>query len=65
MDTLELHIQRQYMLAAKDDLVSAENSLIYQIKQFEKCLIKHLYFNAIVQFLATIGSLLAFMKFMM
>lgn len=59
----EKYEQKKDVLATKDDLFKLESSLRSDIYQLENRLVKQLYWINIVQFLATIGSILAILKF--
>jgi hypothetical protein len=59
----EKYEQKKDVLATKDDLFKMEGSLNSAIYQLENRLVKQLYWINIVQFLATIGSILAILKF--
>ena len=55
--------QKKDVLATKQDLFVFENSLKSELNQLEIRLVKQMYWINIVQFLATIGSILAILKF--
>jgi len=59
----EKYEQKKDVLATKEDLFKTENSLMAAINTLENRLTKQIYWINIVQFLATIGSILAILKF--
>ncbi len=59
----EKYEQKKDVLATKEDLFRTENSLTAALNNLENCLTKQIYWINIVQFLATIGSILAILKF--
>lgn len=59
----EKYEQKKDILATKEDLSNVEKSLKNEIHQLELRLVKQTYWINIVQFLATIGSILAILKF--
>ena len=61
--TEEKYEQKKDVLATKEDLSSVEKSLKHEIHQLELRLVKQIYWINIVQFLATVGSILAILKF--
>jgi hypothetical protein len=60
MNALEL---KKDVLATKEDVSNVEKSLKIEIHQLELRLVKQIYWINIVQFLATIVSILAILKF--
>jgi hypothetical protein len=59
----EKYEQKKDVLATKEDVSNLEISLKNEIHQLELRLVKQTYWINIVQFLATIGSILAILKF--
>jgi hypothetical protein len=59
----EKYEQKKDVLATKEDLLKVESALKSDLYQLENRFTKQLYWVNIVQFLATIGSILAILKF--
>ncbi|MDR0793931.1 MAG: hypothetical protein LBE82_11530 [Chitinophagaceae bacterium] len=59
----EKYEQKKDVLTTKEDLSNIEKSLKTEIHQLELRLVKQIYWVNIIQFLATIGSILAILKF--